>query len=93
MADGNFARRPTRFPKANSHGKKGLEASEEPMPRCRTEEGGRHMAGITDVSMFLPYMARRGRHDGRLRLEFSKNGDGVNPINSELRKYRVPRDI
>ena len=59
MADGNFARRPTRFPKANSHGKKGLEASEEPMPRCRTEEGGRHMAGITDVSMFLPFMARR----------------------------------
>lgn len=44
--------------------------------------------------MFLPYMARRDRPEltdnGR---NPSKNGDRVNPRNSELGEYGVSRDI
>jgi hypothetical protein len=49
-------------------------------------EGGQQgRAGIPDVSMFLPYMAKRDGSEPTtdIRWNVNKNGDNVNPINLE----------
>jgi hypothetical protein len=79
--------------KQSSHSKKGLRPPKNQRHaagRRRGDDRGR--AGITDASMFLPYMERRGRHEptNDTGWNFRKNGD---EINLELREYGVLGDI